>query len=236
MRRLSPAPAAGAPAPQPRDVRLSVTADSALLGTLAMDVAGALGRGAMVERGLADMRVVLRLPDIDGARLLRLLRETYDVHARVEPDVVRFELVATLERRRAARMTGAPLETRLVDAAPHGVGPAALAQAFCVVVASPRGAAAVLGRRVLVRDVPDRLARLDELVRQLAIAPHPRWPPNATPAGAPSSRPPPGPRSGDRAAPRPPPNPRSSDGAAPRPTEPPPAEPPARAAPPGPSP
>ena len=168
-------------------VRLLVAVDDAPFGSVAVAIADAAGTSVVVDPEVARARVTLAMRDASLETLLPALATAAGAVAGRNAGTIHFETPWRARLRARAALLAqeqSVVEVRLVPA--DGVRPGELAAAFCEMLASPRGSAAVIGRYVLVRDVPPVLSQLDALAHELHAparrpgrpgAPPPRRPP-----------------------------------------------------------
>ncbi len=158
-----------ADASKPLDqVRLRVLAEGVPLAAFAGALSDALGIAVTVDDASLGTRIALALPDIDVAGLWRLLATTQSIHVALYERTIHFthditELGA-LDRPAPAPPETAGTETTLVT---PPIEAEQFASAFCEQIASPRGAASVVGTRVLLSDVPERLKLAERMLAAL---------------------------------------------------------------------
>lgn len=147
--------------------RLSLVADDAPLGTIAIALSEAVGTDVMLDPEMVGRRVTVRVRDVGMDRLCAVLATAAGAMYGNSDGAIHF-MTPWRARERADRAISAVattvLETRIVDIR----GSAAdIAATFCETIASPRGSASIVDGALVVRDAPAALERLDELVRAI---------------------------------------------------------------------
>jgi len=152
-------------ASQVSHLRVKVSTEGALLGSLAAALSDATGLNILVQEDMIDLPVSLGIGDATVAQLQTALLRGYGVSSSFEQGVVYWSS-SSARLARNGSTASSPVETALLWA-PEGVEPIELAHAICATSAGPTGSAAVLGEQVLVRDEAHRVAQARELVRVL---------------------------------------------------------------------
>lgn len=147
---------------------LRVLAEGVPMAAFAGALSEALGVPVVVDETLVGTRVALALPDVEISTLWRHLANEQQAYVSLYNRTIHFvpepAEVGALDHGPPPPPEVPPLETHVVTPL---VDPAQFASAFCAQIASPRGAASVVGTRVLLTDVPDRLRQAERLAGAL---------------------------------------------------------------------
>lgn len=149
-------------------VRLRVLAEGTPLAAFAGALSDALGIAVTVDQDMLGARVALAFPEIDLLGLWRALANTQSIQVTLYDRTIHFTRYAielgALDRKAQPLHEPPVIKTVLVTPT---VEPEQFASAFCQQVASPRGEASVVGKRVLLSDGPDHLRRAEDLLKSL---------------------------------------------------------------------
>ena len=152
-------------AAQVSHLRVRVSAEGALLGSLAAALSDATGLNVLVQEEMIDLPVSLGIGDATVSQLQAALLRGYGVTSSFEQGVVYWSS-ASAQLARNGLVPSGTTDTALLWA-PEGVTPVELAHAICATSAGPNGTAAVLGDQVLVRDEAMRVEQARQLVQVL---------------------------------------------------------------------
>lgn len=165
------------PRPDPRPARrldvervgedIRLVADDAPLGEVAIALGAAVGMDVLVDPELVGRRVSVSVSDVGIEAAAGALARSAGAMLGRHGGALHFATVwrAREEARLAvlSMQETRPLEVRVLPVPAH-MDPAHVASAFCRVLATPHGAAAVADREVLVRDVSEAIDRLEEWI------------------------------------------------------------------------
>jgi len=158
---------------------VSVVAENVTLGALALALAGARDTNVWVEPQLIQARVSMVSRGMAAHEVLESIGRQLQIHVSLWPDWLIFESeqAAFDFRRRCESLM--PLKVRAIELNGTVSGPG-LAELYCRVLASERGAVAVLGNWVFVKDHVEGLGRFEGMARRVkAISPE--WEAEHTP-------------------------------------------------------
>lgn len=152
---------------------LSVQADAAPLGSVALAVGAALSLPIVVQPELAGRSLTLANDAISLADLGSVLREVHGAAMSFEDGTLMVsDLDAFVERN--YQTEPAPLETLFLPS-PDGVPAAHVAATWCALAATDRGMASVVGGAVTFRDDPAALDAARALVEELSATSTAIW-------------------------------------------------------------
>jgi hypothetical protein len=156
--------------------RISVVAENATVGDIAGALAEVLGANVFVEPAAARNRTFMHAGNTTVRQIVDAISEQADVvvtrcrsrdrECADEEAGLHFVTYETDYGRRAAFADDAPLKLRLVRL-PEAIDPLEFAGAYCALIASPDGEAAVVGRTVILKDTLDGLSRGELFAKNL---------------------------------------------------------------------
>ena len=149
----------------PWRVSVSIRADRARLGDLALKLSDATGIGVVVHPNLVSKRLTVAMPRGTAVSFMRMLRSTFDFAVSRRGTTMFIDHHGAIEHRQRARhrrhrkkvqpkrrgKLGGKLQTLVVPVA-ETISARQIAYSYCRTVASRRGSASVLGNLVVIRD------------------------------------------------------------------------------------
>lgn len=146
--------------------RIALIAEQASLDALAIQLAELLELDVIVTAELSGRRLTLAIEDGEPVAVTETVaRAAGAVLERIDGALVFVTAERAREDARLGADGGPTIEVRRLDVA--GVDPGEAAELYCAVLASPRGAATVIGERLVVSDEPAVLDRLEAMLAEL---------------------------------------------------------------------